>query len=190
LPSEGGPNSVFLIESEAMKKIIFLLLALVGLGCSSIQVRHDYERGVDWSAYRTYDFYPDLETGLSELDARRLAGVVDEVMREKGYQQAEEPDLLLNIYSEVYEDGPPSTVGVGLGGTGGNVGGGVSVGIPVSGSNLARVITFDLLDAASKSLLWQAVSTDRYHEGASPEQREERFRQIAQRVFAKFPPVR
>ena len=43
-----------------MKKILFLLCALMGLGCSSIQVHHDYERGVDWSAYRTYNFYPDL----------------------------------------------------------------------------------------------------------------------------------
>lgn len=173
-----------------MKKILLLLWVLVGLGCSSIQVHHDYERGVDWSAYRTYDFFPDLQTGLSELDARRLTGVLDQVLREKGYQQSEEPDLLLNIYSEVYEDGPPSTVGIGMGGTGGNVGGGVSVGIPVSGSNLARVITFDLLDAASKSTLWQAVSTDRFNEGASPEQREERFLQIARRAFAKFPPGR
>jgi len=171
-----------------MKKILFLLWALVGLGCSSIQVHHDYERGVDWSAFRTYNFVPDLQTGLSELDARRLTDVVDEVLREKGYQQSDEPDLLLNIYSEVYEDGPPSTVGIGMGGTGGNVGGGVSVGIPVSGSNLARSITFDLYDTASKSQLWQGISTDRFHEGASPEQREERFRQIAQRVFAKFPP--
>ena len=47
-----------------------------------------------------------------------------------------------------------------------------------------------LIDTASKSLLWQAVSTDRFHEGASPEQREERFRQIARRAFAKFPPGR
>ena len=173
-----------------MKKILFLLCALMGLGCSSIQVHHDYERGVDWSAYRTYNFYPDLQTGLSELDARRLTDALDEVLREKGYQQAEEADLLLNIYSEVYEDGPPSTVGIGMGGGGGNVGGGVSVGIPVSGSNLARAITYDLIDPASKSLLWQAVSTDRFHEGASPEQREERFRQIARRAFAKFPPGR
>ena len=64
------------------------------------------------------------------------------------------------------------------------------MGIPVSGSNLARVITFDLFDTASKSVLWQAVSTERFHEGATPEQREERFRQIAQRAFAKFPPGR
>jgi hypothetical protein len=173
-----------------MKKILLLLGVLLGLGCSSIQVHHDYERGVDWSAYRTYNFFPDMETGLSELDARRLTDAVDEVLRERGYQQSEESDLLLNIYSAVYENGPPSTVGIGMGGTGGNVGGGVSVGIPVSGSNLSRAITFDLLDAASKSLLWQGVSTDSFHEGASPEQREERFMQIAQRVFAKFPPGR
>ena len=173
-----------------MKKILLLLLALGGLGCSSIQVHHDYEPGVDWSAYRTFNFFPGMQTGLSDLDAGRLTDVLAEVMRDKGYQQSEEPDLLLNIYSDVYEDGPPSTVGIGMGGTGGNVGGGVSVGIPVSGSNLARVITFDLFDTASKSVLWQAVSTERFHEGATPEQREERFRQIAQRAFAKFPPGR
>lgn len=173
-----------------MKKLFCLLLGLGSLGCSSLQVHHDYDQGVDWSAYGTYNFYPDLETGLSELDTRRLLDAVDNVLREKGYQQSEEPDLLLNIFSETYHEAPRSSVGVGMGGTGGNIGGGVSVGIPVSGSGLQRVITFDLIDQASNSLRWQGICTDRYSEGASPEQREERFRQIAMRVFAKFPPPR
>lgn len=173
-----------------MRKLLCILFCLGSLGCASLQVHHDFEQGVDWSAYGTYNFFPDLQTGLSELDTRRLMDAVDSVLREKGYQQSEEPDLMLNIFSETYRDGSRSTVGVGLGGTGRHMGGGVSVGIPVSGDALHRAITFDLVDQASSSLLWQAVCTDRIQEDAVPEQREERFRQIAARVFAKFPPNR
>lgn len=173
-----------------MKKLFCLLLILGSLGCSTLQVHHDYDRGIDWSAYGTYNLYPELNTGLSELDTRRLLEAVDSVLRAKGLQQSEEPDLLLNIFSETYRDAPRSSVGVGMGGMGRNVGGGVSVGIPVSGNGLQRVITFDLLDKASNDLRWQGVCTDRFSEGASPEAREARFRQIAMRVFAKFPPPR
>ncbi len=158
--------------------------------CASVGVNHDYQPNTDWAAYRTYAFYPGMETGLTELDTRRLLAAVEEVLREKGYGQSEEPDFMINIFSESYQEVSDSSVGVGIGGTGSNVGGGISVGIPVSSSSLKRRITFDLIDAGKDQLIWQAISKDSFRDSDKPHQREERLAAVAQKVFSEFPPER
>ncbi len=173
-----------------MKRILILCTLLLLTACASVRVNYDYERNVDWAGYRTYAFYPGMETGLTELDTRRLLAAVEEVLRERGYGQSEEPDFTINIFSESYREAPGSSVGVGLGGTGGNVGGGVSVGIPVSSNGLKRRITFDLIDTNKDQLIWQAVSTDSFREEDNPLKREERLAAVARKVFGSFPPGR
>jgi hypothetical protein len=126
---------------------------------------------------------------MSDLDTPRLLSAIEDVLREKGYQQSEDADLLLNIFSETYEEAAPgSSVGVGLGGTGGDVGGGVSVGIPISSSGLKQQIVFDLIDTGRDQLIWQAISTDGFRENMPPQKRGERLRAIAYKVFSGFPP--
>ena len=168
--------------------LVLLFLLLLAASCASVRVNYDYERGTDWTAYRTYAFYPGMETGLTELDTRRLQASVEEVLREKGYGQSEEPDFYINIYSESFKESPRSSVGVGMGGTGRNVGGGISVGIPVSSSGLKRNITFDLIDVTQDQLIWQAVSADSFEEDDTPAKREERLAAVARKVFSSFPP--
>ena len=171
-----------------MKKIGFLLFLILATSCAGIRVNYDYEPQTDWSTYQTYAFYPQMETGMTDLDTRRLTSALEDVLREKGYRQGEDADLLLNIFSQMYQEAPGGNVGVGLGGTGGNVGGGVSVGIPMSGSGLKREITFDLIDATRDQLIWQAVSIDSFRENESPRKREERFQALVRKVFSNFPP--
>lgn len=165
-----------------------LILLLLLVGCAPVRVHFDYDPGVVFGNYSSYNFATDLNTGLSELDENRLLLAVGSVLQSKGYRLSEDPDLVLNIYSHLYEDPRQSTVGIGMGGTGGNVGGGVSVGLPVNSGQLQREIIFEMGDARQGRPLWQAISEDRFSEGASPEKREERFLKIATQVFAGFPP--
>lgn len=171
-----------------MKYLRILTCLLLVSACGTVRVQTDYEQGQDWSAYATYNFYPDMQTGLSDLDARRLLDAVETVLRQRGFQQSEEPDFLVNIYSETYERPPGSSVGLGMGGTGRQVGGGVSVGFPVNGNGLERRITFDVIDRTRETLIWQAITTDRYREQADPAEREAQLMKVAQKAFASFPP--
>lgn len=165
---------------------LFLLLLLIG--CAPVRVQYDYDPGAVFGNYSSYNFKADLDTGLSELDEKRLLLAVGNALQNRGFRLSEDPDLILNIYSHLYEDPRQSTVGIGMGGTGGNVGGGVSVGLPVNSGQLQREIIFEMRDARQGRPLWQAVSDDRFSEGASPEKREERFLAIATEVFKGFPP--
>ena len=171
-----------------MKKVVFLAVIFLFTSCASIRVNYDYTPGTDFSGYTTYDYYPDMDTGLSELDTKRLLRAVDSVLQSRGLRLDEQPDFYVNIQSVSYRSNPNSTVGVGMGGTGRRVGGGISVGFPIGGSGMAREIIFDFVDAERDALFWQAVSTSNFSENASPNTRERVLRDIAIKVFSKYPP--
>ena len=172
-----------------MRSLVLVLLAFFIGSCSSVRVIYDYDKTTEFSNYSTYGYYPDMETGMSQLDAKRLLNAVDEVMQQKGILFSEEPDLLINIQSRDFRNPQNSSVGVGVGGTGGNVGGGVSFGIPLGRANVDREIVFDLIDSQKDMLVWQAISETPFREGASPSVKEEILREIVNKVFSKYPPA-
>jgi len=165
-----------------------LILFFLCCACTSLKVDYDYDSATDFSNYQTYNYYTDMQTGLSELDTRRLLAALDSVLLSKGFQSSEEPDFLINIESREFRAPQNSTVGVGLGGGGRNVGGGVSVGLPLGQSNREREILFDFIDSQRDVLFWQAISTSSFRENATPEEREQLFRKIVVRVMMKYPP--
>ena len=95
--------------------------------------------------------------------------------------------IFINIQSEEYQNNQRNNVGVGIGGGGRNVGGGISVGIPVGSSGLSRQLVFDFIDA-DKGLFWQAVAESSYNPNSSPEKREANLRAIITKVLAGYPP--
>lgn len=171
-----------------MKRIALPLLLILLASCGAVRVNYDYSQGTDFTVYKTYNYYPDLDTGLSQLDTKRLLRAVDSVMQIRGFGISQKPDFFINIQSSVYRDAPSPAVGVGMGGTGGNVGGGISVGVPLGGSGMSREIVFDFVDAERDALFWQAVSNSNYRENASPSTRERVLRDVVAKVFSKYPP--
>jgi hypothetical protein len=171
-----------------MRYLFFILLLFSLLSCSGVRVNYDYDKGTNFSNYTSYNYFSDIESGLSQLDEKRLMKALDSTLQSKGYLLAEEPDFFINILSNEYRSSPNNAVGVGIGGTGRNVGGGVSVGLPLGNSGIQRRIQFDFVDAEKDQLFWQASSESGFRENASPSVREERLRAVIKKVFAKFPP--
>lgn len=157
--------------------------------CASVRVNYDYDKTTDFSNYSTYGYYPEMETGLSQLDTRRLISAVDSVMRVKGFRMSEEPDFLINIHSASFHNPQENTVGVGVGGTGRTMGGGVSIGLPLGGTTIKREIVFDLVDQQKDVLFWQAVSTSDYRDNAAPSTREKMLHEVVRKVFSRYPPA-
>ena len=173
-----------------MKKTLFIALILSLFSCSTIRVNYDYDPDTDFSGYRTYNYFVDMNTGLNNLDTNRLIDAIDSVMQQKGIKLSEEPEFLINIQSQSFYNPETSSVGVGVGGTGGNVGGGVSVGIPIGSRSLERELVFDFVDVEKNQLFWQCVSSSSYNENASPEAKERKINEIVNKVFAKYPPAK
>lgn len=166
-----------------------MVLAFIFLGsCNAVRVNYDYDKATDFTNYSTYNYFSDLNSGLSQLDEKRLLKALDSTLQSKGYLLVEEPDFLINILTSEFRRGPNNSVGVGVGGTGRNVGGGVSVGIPIGSSGLARNIQFDFVDAEKDALFWQAISESSFSDNALPSTREAQLQKVVAKVFSKFPP--
>ncbi len=171
-----------------MKNLSFLLLLCLIVSCAPIRVNYDYEKGTDFSKYKTYNYYSDINSGLSELDTKRLLDALDRSLQAKGLSLAETPDFFIDIKSSTYQENQSSSVGVGMGGGGGNIGGGISIGIPIGQANINRQIQFDFVNEKANGLFWQAVSESSFNPNASPEKRESVLKAIVAKVLEGFPP--
>ncbi len=171
-----------------MRSKIALILIILASSCAPIYVNYDYEKSVDFSQYRTYNYYSNIETGLSELDSNRLMTILDAEMKTRGFSLSETPDFYVNIKSQQFQGVQQSSVGVGIGSTGRNFGGGLSMGIPIGQSNINREIIIDFVDESKIGLFWQAITETNYNPKSSPERREERFRALVQKVLNGYPP--
>ncbi|WP_298473394.1 DUF4136 domain-containing protein [uncultured Maribacter sp.] len=171
-----------------MKRLVSLLFVIVLYSCSSVRVHYDYEKAVDFTSYTTYNYFSDLNTGLGELDTKRLLKSLDIVLQSKGMLFSEEPDFYINIESDLYHAVHNNTAGLGVGGTGNSVGGGISVGIPIGKTKNRREIIFNFVDYKKDVLFWEAVSIDTYKENQTPAQREMHIQTIVNKVLNKYPP--
>ena len=164
------------------------ILAFLIISCAPIRVDYDYDKSTNFNTYKTYQYYADMETGLSELDTKRLLNALDAKMAAKGFSVSENPDFFIDIKSAEYRAPQRQTVGVGVGGSGRNVGGGISIGLPVGQANINRQITIDFVDETKKQLFWQALSETSFNPKATPEKREARLIAIVEKVLFAYPP--
>jgi len=169
-----------------MKYLLFFVVPFF-ISCGSTVIA-DYEKGTNFSEYRTYNFYPSIDSGLNELDNKRIMFALDSLMLQKSFQKTEKPQILVNFYAKEVLTSSRNTLGVGIGGGGGNVGIGVSGGIPIGGREVEQQFTLDIIDAQNDALLWQGVLETRYKEKASPEQKEAHYFSIIEKILRKFPP--
>ncbi len=171
-----------------MKNGLYILVILFFVSCGSVKVNYDFDRKTDFSSFTTYNFYSDLETGLNPLDTKRFLKAMDIALQEKGLIFSEEPDFLINVISVEVIPTMNNTVGVGLGGGGNTIGGGVTVGIPIGKKAIKREIVIDFVAVNRNIMFWQAKAISSFKEGATPEVKEAKFQDIANKIFEKYPP--
>ncbi len=170
-----------------MKVLKLLILAVFFTSCGAI-VHYDYEKSTDFTQYKSYNYFDDIETGLSELDTKRLIKVMDRKLDTLGLTRTGNPDFYIDIQSRDFLNRNRPNVGVGVGGTGGNVGGGISVGMPLGGNQYTREIIIEFVDDTKDGVFWQAISESSFSENASPEKREENFIKLVDKIFSQYPP--
>lgn len=172
-----------------MKKqlLFYLMLAMLLTSCGSIYVDHDYEKNIDFTAFKSYQYDIPEGSGLSEFDERRFIRYTDSILQAQGYVLSETPDLWMEIRANEYEAQSRNTLGVGIGG-GGNVGVGVSGGIPIGGSEMHQVIEVTIIQASNNATIWEATSDSDIKLKAKPAQRDAHFQKLVTKIFRKFPP--
>lgn len=171
-----------------MRKLVILALILSVVSCAPIRVNYDYDSATNFTQYKTYNYYSDMKTGLSELDTKRFLDALDAKLETLGILFSETPDFFIDIKSSTFQAAQRNTVGVGLGGGGRNMGGGISIGLPIGQSSANRQITIDFVDENKKQLFWQAVSESNYNPNSIPKDREAQLNAVVEKILSQYPP--
>ena len=86
---------------QVLAASLFLLLATLASGCSSgLQIRTDVDPAVDFSQYRTWNFFDTLgiEGGYnSPVYGEHFRAAITREMNQRGYRMADDPDLYVNV---------------------------------------------------------------------------------------------
>ena len=167
-----------------MKQLLYIITAFIITACSGPRVVYDYDTKHNFSEYKTYNYYPDLKTGLSQLDTDRLLKATDSVLATKGFTKSDTPQIYINFKSNKYQTPSRNGIGIGLGN------GPVAIGgtIPVGGPDQHIQLTVDFVDVAKDELIWQAEADDVQNSRQTPESRTDFFRIMMGKVLSKYPP--
>ncbi|RKS44933.1 uncharacterized protein DUF4136 [Gillisia mitskevichiae] len=171
-----------------MENLKYLLLLLIVTACNAPRATYDYDQNMEFNSITSYKIYPDLRSNLSQLDEQRMLGILDSEMNKVGLTASESTDIYLNFYSTSYEEPSRNNIGIGVGGSGRNVGVGVSGGIPLGGSNTYLRVTFDFINVKTDALIWQAIVESPFNRNGSPMERENQLRVMVQKALKGYPP--
>ncbi|NOZ77699.1 MAG: DUF4136 domain-containing protein [Acidobacteria bacterium] len=169
-----------------VKRALFILamLAMVA-GCTSMKVSSDWDRTVNFSRYRTFEFLATPAT-MDQLTLRRIRRSVAAELRERGMHRpvSSRADLLVAIRVSKHLEPRSSSVSIGYGGGWwGGWGGGVTTNrvrnVPVG------TLIVDLVDARSNQLVWRG--TARGALSRNPQRRTEKILEAIDTMFGTFP---
>ena len=160
-------------------------MLLVSCGAT---VAVDYDQQVDFSKYNSYNYFPNIDSGLNDLDDGRIMQITDSLLQQRGFVKSETPQIFINFFARENVSNSRNTIGIGIGGGGGNMGVGVSGGIPIGGRVVNQQLTMDFIDVEKDDLVWQAVAEGEMKERATPQQKEAYYISVIQKILAKYPP--
>ncbi|NMH26723.1 DUF4136 domain-containing protein [Flavobacterium silvaticum] len=172
-------------------KVLPVLLAFVVSSCCAVRVASDYDKSVDFSAYKTYGFY---KTGIdkaeiSDLDKKRILRSIETSLAAKGYTKSETPDLLVNIFTKARTQVDVNQFNAGWGygwGWGWNPymwGGGYNTSV---NTYTEGTLFIDLIDAKKKELLWQGEGIGTLTKDV--DKKDERANEFVSAILQNFPP--
>lgn len=165
-----------------------MLIASVILISCGASVNYDYDTKADFSKYKTYDFYPNISSNLSELDNARVIKSTDSILQLRGFVRSESPDILINFFASEFITQSSTTIGFGVGGGGHNGSVGVSGGVPVGGNEINQQLTFDFIDEKADKLIWKAEGNDVLKVKANSAQKDAYYFKLISKILKGYPP--
>ena len=179
-----------------MRGSLLLLGGLVLGGCSSgMQVSHDLNPDVDFSAYESFALLEEVQErpASQQLFAVRVKAALETVMQEKGLRLTNsDPDLLVGWDAATEGKMSVSTYGTSYGGGyRGRYrwGGGWSTGYSTTSVNrwTEGTLVVEIVDARLEELVFTASAQAKLNENLSPEDRTDNVNRAISRILAAFP---
>jgi hypothetical protein len=189
-----------------MKKNVFLILGVAGLillsSCSSLKVYSDVDPTVDFTKYKSLEYYGWAEESdklLTQLDKNRIETAFGEEFKKRGIDVVESGgDIIVTLFIVVEQKkgATAHTTSMG-GGYGGYYGGyyGYGPGYGWGGGHSTTTIqeydynvgtlVCDVFDKKDEKLIWEGIGTGEINE--NPKNRDARIPKTVQAIMSKYP---
>ena len=189
-----------------MKKSILLIGTIIGLAllnsCSSLKVYSDIDPTVDWSNYKTFEYYGWAEESdkiLNRLDRDRIENAFGEEFKLRGLQYVETGgDMIVTLFVVIEQKKGATATTTHMGGAyGGYYGGyyGYGPGWGWGGGHSTTSIqeydyavgtlVIDVFDAENEKLIWEGIGTKTVDE--NPQTRDKNIPRAVKAIMSKFP---
>jgi hypothetical protein len=193
------------LEESAMKVSSLFMRArglvfagmLTACAATAPDIRVDYDRSVDVSAYRTFGFPEETGTdrgGYSTLITQHFKSAVQRQMTARGYVHTQgDPQLLVNFYANVRErtaSRPSTMISYGYGYYRYRFGLYQTWPLYTSVDTVTyRVgtVNIDVVDAAKKQLVWEGVAEGQIRD-ADMKNPQAAIERVVGQVLSRFPP--
>lgn len=172
-----------------IQKTTAALALTVGLAaCSSIDTTYDYDTGVDFAAYRTFDWAPEQPVTIP--DPRREQRVQDQfvaALEAKGFRRvARNPDFLLVMYAGADGRLEVSAYGYGYGPRGAFWG--PTAGYIDSYAYREGTLVLDVVDAEKDELVWRGTARGVLDADTNPQDLQKLVNEAIDKMLENFPP--
>ncbi len=175
---------------------LFCLSTVLFIACgSSLKVSSDYDKSVNFSSYKTFNFYNLKTTGsVSQLNADRIANAIKAELIRKGLKETtQNPDLMVNAVT-ILKDKQEVTATTNYYGYG-------SVyrpysyygGVRASGYTTVNTYNYkdgsliiDIVDAKTNKVVWEGIGNKDIDK--APKNPEEAINNAVTSIMAGFPP--
>lgn len=158
------------------------------MSCASVSTVFDYDKEVDFSRYKTYNFTEDdLTLAVGQFNRERIIKAIETELAAKGLEKVEEGDLLVNAHiksKEKVEASATTTGGYGPY----NVRFGSSTTYIDYNEYTVGSLFITMADASNNSIIWQGAGTKTLDESASADKREQSINYAVQQILKNYPP--
>lgn len=181
-------------------KAFFIFLVIVAVsGCSGITVSQDYDKDVDFAAFKTFiwkvdpDARQEDEPEMSPLVATRIRNAIERELKARGIAYSEmSPDIQidynLKVESKISSSNVGTTIGVGTGGYG-HVGGVVISTAPDIRQYDEGTLYIDFYTSSDLKLVWRGISSQVIDKHEEPDKVTQQINLNVQKILEQFPPT-
>ena len=189
-------RSIFKITS-------LIILAALMTACSSVKITTDYDKTVDFTQFKTFEYYgwaAESDQILNQLEKDRIEAAFGAEFKNRGLQYVESGgDLIVTLFVMTQEKTQynATTTGMGYGGYGGYYGYGPGWGWgPGMGMSMSTTtvneynytvgtLVIDIFDATNEKLIWESIATGTVDD--NPQTREKNIPKTVAKIMAPYP---
>jgi hypothetical protein len=174
-----------------------IICCFISACSSSIEIRSDIDPSVEFSQYRTYNFFEPLgiEGGYnSPIFGEHFRASLTRELSQRGYQKSDAPDFLVNVtiraddHVSMHSHSTPYMTGTYYNRPGGVYGGaGMGVGVS-SGPRLSTEVSvfIDFVDNEKRRMVWQGVSVFEASDDVATQLRDATYTAV-ERMLQEYP---